>query len=114
MNTDIMQRLDQMQSDLNDVRALAEEQAAQPSTPSGIDLNSDPAVQQAAVALAEAVARSQGFELPLQVAGGMGELPVLTLPEEFTKYGGIGVSVVVAPPTEAAGSASAASARPRW
>lgn len=110
-----MDRIEQMERDLADLRSVAEEQSAQPQGPSMIDINSDPEVRQAAVALANAVARSQGFELPLQVADGdAGNLPVLTLPEEFSKYGGIGVSVVVAPPTEAAGAASPQAVRPRY
>jgi hypothetical protein len=80
-------------------------EAVESQTTEQVDVNSNPEVQRAAVALAQAIARAQGVDLPLQAAEGFGELPVMVLPEEFQKFGGIGIGVMYAPPTDAATSA---------
>ncbi len=84
-------RLDEIQAQLDEARDQIPENGASPSV--------DPEVQQAGVALARAVANSLGHDLPLAVAEGS-STPVIELPEEFVKYGGIGVAVIVAPPPE--------------
>lgn len=60
-------------------------------------------VQEAAQRLAMAVAKSQGVDV--EAMGGMGiapgaQLPVLKLPKEFMKFGGIGIGVIMAEPQE--------------
>lgn len=60
-------------------------------------------VQEAAHALAMAIAKSQGVDV--EAMGGMGmaagaQLPVLKLPQEFMKFGGIGIGVIMAEPQQ--------------
>jgi hypothetical protein len=80
--------------------AVAEHQASQPDT----GAEASPEVIQAATALGQAVASQFGDGLPVQaVQAGQGSAPaIIELPEEFQKYGGVGIAVIVAPPTEAA------------
>lgn len=60
----------------------------------------DPEVQQAAEALARAIAKSQGVDVPVGGGNVAGNLPILELPEEFMKYGGIGIGVIMAKPQQ--------------
>lgn len=89
-----------MQAEVEAIRAEVAEQGSAKQQ----DVRQNPKVREAGVALARAVAEAQGYDLPLQVMEGVdvGELPVMELPQEFQKYGGIGVGVIIAPPTEAA------------
>lgn len=62
------------------------------------------AVQEAAHRLAMAIAESQGVDV--EAMGGMGmaagsQLPILKLPQEFMKFGGIGIGVIMAEPQHA-------------
>lgn len=93
-----VERLDSLQAQLDELREeITSQQQEQEASPS-----LDPRVQQAGVELARAVSASLGYDdLPLQVAEGSAT-PVIELPEELLRYGGVGVAVVVAPPTEAA------------
>lgn len=96
----ITEKLDAAQEAINEARALAQEATAgsAPSSASGVD---SPEVREAAQRLATAIAKAQGHDLPLQMSDApLG--PVLELPEEFGKFGGVGIGVVVSPPTEAA------------
>lgn len=96
--TTLTDQIDKMRNQLNELEArVAEEAEAQQNNPAH-----SPEVQAASEALARAVAKQFGGELPVQVAPGSSSLPVMELPAEFTKYGGVGVAVIVAPPTEAA------------
>ena len=83
------------QIDLLEARVLEDEVNI-----SSDDLSADPEVQEAAARLAQAIARSQGIDMPM-MAGGNSGLPIMTLPEEFLKFGGIGIGVVMAAPPEA-------------
>lgn len=96
----VVERLDTIRAQLDDLR---EEVAAGNGSPSS-GVAAGPEVQAAAEALARAVAQATGEDLPLQVAPGS-SLPIVELPEEFQKYGGVGVAVMVAPATEAARNA---------
>lgn len=60
-------------------------------------------VQEAAHRLAIAIAEEQGVDV--EAMGGMGiasgaQLPIIKLPKEFTKFGGIGIGVIMAEPQE--------------
>lgn len=94
----ITEKIDALQRQVDELRSEAEAQAA--AAPTGIDINSDPEVQQAAVALAKAIAKAQGIDMPMQVAPGQVGLPVMTLPPEFARQGGIGIGVMYAPPQQ--------------
>lgn len=99
----IEDRLSTIQSQLDELRSEVEAQIEAQASTAQIDLGQHPEVRQAAQALAEAIARAQGHTLPLQFAPGVDPvLPVMQIPEGFQKYGGIGIGVMVAPPTEAA------------
>lgn len=91
---------------VDDLASVVEEMNVEGVSHSGLSsaASNDPAVQQAAVALAKAIARAEGYgDLPVQVGeGDFGQLPVMVLPEELQKYGGIGIGVMIAPPTDAA------------
>lgn len=84
-----------------EIRAIREEHEESQAQPEQVDIASNPEVRQAAEALARAIAKAQGVDLPLAEAEGSTPA-VLELPEEFTKYGGVGVGIMVAAPTEAA------------
>lgn len=106
----VQDRLDRLQEELGQIREEAqreaEAQAASQSSPfGGIEASAEVTAQ--AEALARQVAQQLGVDLPLQAAPGS-SLPIIQLPEEFQKYGGVGVAVVVAPPTDAARSATRA------
>lgn len=92
----VADRLEQIQAQLDSLR---EEAAAEAEVETGTPPSTDPAVQEAGVALAQAVAESLGIEMPLQVAEGS-SLPVIELPAEFAAQGGIGVAVMVARPPQ--------------
>jgi hypothetical protein len=83
--------------------AVAEETAAAPAA----GAEASPEVMAAAESLGRAVAEQFGGGLPVQaVQSGAGSAPaIIELPEEFQKYGGVGVAIIVAPPTEAARAA---------
>lgn len=104
-------RIEALQSELDDLRAVAEEQEATPSGGLGsVEMTGE--IARAAEAFAQAIAKAQGHELPLRLAEG-GALPILNIDTsmlaglgQFQKYGGVGIAVVVAPPTEEAAAAA--------
>lgn len=92
----ILNRIDELQAQLDGVRAEAQAQAeAQATTTTTLD---SPEIRAAAQALAQAIAKAQGIDLPLQIAEGSTGLPVFELPAEFAQSGGIGIGVIASAP----------------
>lgn len=89
-------RIAGIQAELDSLKA--DHEAAQSQGP-GTVVDS-PEIRSAAQALAQAVAKAQGIDLPLRIAEGSAGLPVIELPSEFTNQGGIGIAVVAAAPPQ--------------
>lgn len=88
-------RIAGIQADLDSLKSDLDTQ----SQGSGTVVDS-PEIRSAAQALAQAVAKAQGIDLPLRIAEGSAGLPVIELPSEFTNQGGIGIAVVAAAPPQ--------------
>lgn len=108
----LQENIDRISAEVEDLREQARaqaEEAASAASGAGVTTLTDPAVLNAAKALIEAVAKAQGHNLPLQAVDGSQGLPILTVPPEMlagaaqvAQNGGVGLAVMVAPPTAAA------------
>lgn len=108
----MLDRIEAMEKELRGMREQIEAQDEQSQSGAQVVALDTPEVRQAAQQFAEAIARAQGQTLPLRFAEGS-SLPVLSLDNDtlaglsqMGEMGGIGIAVVTAPATQAAGAAA--------
>lgn len=93
----ILNRIADIQAQLDGVKAEAEAQATAQAAAPTTTLDS-PEIREAAQALAQAIAKAQGIDMPLRIAEGSAGLPVFEIPAEFAQSGGIGIGVIASAP----------------